>query len=133
MTPATRETRIFLALWRKAYTSGEPIVINAKSPSDAMRIRMALYNAIKPYRVEGVDDELRLAGEALAISTKANVVTIGPRVLRAYADDLAAQFGILEDDLITAQEREAKEVMEASLARLMEQQSDNPFYKNEER
>lgn len=133
MTPATRETRIFLALWRKAYTSGEPIVINAKSPSDAMRIRMALYNAIKPYRVEGVDDELRLAGEALAISTKANVVTIGPRVLRAYADDLAAQFGILEDDLITAQEREAKEVMEASLTRLMEAQGDNPFYKNEER
>lgn len=133
MTPATRETRIFLALWRKAYTSGEPIVINAKSPSDAMRIRMALYNAIKPYRVEGVDDELRLAGEALAISTKASVVTIGPRVLRAYADDLAEAFGLTDDDLITAQEREAKEVMEASLTRLMETQTANPFYKKEER
>jgi len=133
MTPATRETRIFLALWRKAYTSGEPIVINAKSPSDAMRIRMALYNAIKPYRVEGVDDELRLAGEALAISTKANVVTIGPRVLRAYADDLAEAFGLTEDDLITNEERETRERMNLALEKLMGQQNANPFYKSEER
>ena len=87
-----RETLTFLAIWRKALSLGT-LSFPLPTRSTALSTRMALYNAIKPYRgldrALSPDPELTRAVEELQVSIKDNVLTLEPRRLLTVANDLA--------------------------------------------
>lgn len=48
--PITNETEIMREMWRLAYSRKEGVTIPCPDKSSAMRLRFALYNAVKLYR-----------------------------------------------------------------------------------
>lgn len=141
MTTLSRETRIYLAIWRKAYqqkdTGLPPIVVKASSRSTLLSMVTAMYRAIKPYR-EGKlhDEELTRAAEAMVISApkagpgEPHVLTLKERKTLLDLEAELADLGISELDLLTPEER----LQQASLAEFLQPEvkpalrSDNPFF-----
>ncbi len=140
-TPLTREQRMFLAIWRKAYRDREkpePVAFRASSKSSALTIRSGMYRAIRPYR-QGIliDEELRQASEMFVVSVPVgkdpksiHTLTMKPRT---SLSDLEAEFlnlGLEEADLMLPEEA----ALNQGLAKLVDksnlgaQRPTNPFY-----
>lgn len=141
--PITRETRIYLALWRKAYRSpDETISITVSSYSTALTVRSGMYRAIRPYRFgEAFDSELQKAAEAYVVSVTKNPDPNTPHQLilkpRMSLSELEAELhnlGLDEDDLLLEEER----LMNKKLSEFLTPEDDkaptsatrgsNPFY-----
>ena len=65
MKDLSREKRIYLAIWRKAWRDQvETLTVNMPNKSLALTVRMSMYRTIKPYRTGDLfDDELRMAAD----------------------------------------------------------------------
>ena len=118
MTNMTRETRIYLAIWRKAWKEKDlglpPVVVKASSRSTLLSMVTAMYRAIKPYRDSkpGFEDsELSRAAEGFIISApkpapgQPHVFTMKERKTLLDLEAELAELGISEEDLMTAEER----------------------------
>lgn len=123
LKPISREYRIYLALWRKAYLTG-PFNVKVSSHSMALAMRQGLYRAISPYRVgTALDAELLAASEKyvtylLKLDDPKAEHTIEFRerkVLAEMESGLLAELGIMEDDLLLGDERSIND----SLRKLM--------------
>lgn len=99
----TRETRIFLALWRKAGRGETLPVFTLPTQSAAIAVRMAMYRAIKPYRLSD-DNELVEAAAKYTVNVKDNTVTIALKVSLALAEQLLIDLDIDETELMTPDE-----------------------------
>lgn len=116
----TREQKICLALWRKAFrekdqreeTGGVSVTFSTRST--AISFRSAMYRAIRPFRNETyMDTELKLAAEAFAITAKPFdqvtgtwVVEITPKYLITELESQLELLGITEEDLLSPEEKE---------------------------
>jgi hypothetical protein len=136
--PISRETRIYLALWRKAYRERDnpacpPVSITATNLSQAISMRQGMYRAIRPYRYgEAFDPELNSTADLFVVSMP-NVPSVDrgkPCKLtfkeRKNLDELEKQLmdlGLDAEDLLTSEEREAN----ASLQALMEPEAPKPL------
>lgn len=69
MKPLSREQRIYLAIWRKAFkTPDETVRFQIGDKSTALSTRMAMYRAIRPFRENiSSDHELFKAGEIFVL------------------------------------------------------------------
>lgn len=114
--PLSREYRIYLAIWRKAYrekdSGSEPVSITVSSHSTALTVRSGMYRAIRPYRTgEAFDDELRKASEAFVVSVhknpdplSAHQLILKPRLSLTELEAELANLGLDEADLILPEE-----------------------------
>jgi hypothetical protein len=134
MTTPTREARIYLAIWRKAYDQREdptasPIVINCSSPNMAIKHRLGLYRAIRPYR-EGklLDYALSKASESFVVTINGLEVSLQPRKTLLDLEASLADFGISEEELLLPEEREAAKSLESLLDGPALPRKTNPFY-----
>ncbi len=138
--PVSREYRIYLALWRKAYISGE-FAVKASSFQMALSMRQGMYRAIKPYRVgHATDDTLLKAAEKFVLfldrkkgqEDQPHEIVFRERKALSELERSFAELGIDEDDLLIGDEREAN----ASLQRLIEVQEhpeprSTPYFKRD--
>ena len=131
--PISREYRIYLALWRKALHSSEPITIKASNRNMAIAMRQGMYRAIRPFRQGNLNDrELQDAAEKFVVylDGKLPELTLKPRAALAELESAWEALGIDEEDLLLGDER----AMEGSLKRLLEEsqqpdpQRSTPFY-----
>lgn len=139
--PISREYRVYLAVWRKAYrdrdSGAPPISINASTYNLAVSMRQGMYRAIAPYRNgEAFDAELSQAAEQFVAflpkeptPTGLFQVVLKPRHTLNELELQLAELGIGESDLLTESEKMAN----ASLETLMDTPPsrvgrDNPFY-----
>ena len=125
MNPArTRETLIYLEIWRKAVQAPDRVLELPPLPAKttALSLRMLLYRAIKPYRPDNLnpptlDPDLRYAAENLQVAVEGCIVRISPRKTLAIVEGLLAGIGITEADIAATTTAPA----DSSLARIMEQ------------
>lgn len=140
--PISREARVYLALWRKAYNERDsnlpPVTINASTYAMAISMRQGMYRAIKPYR-SGLefDHELTQAAEVLVpmIPKEPNAsgqyqLIIKPRNTLTELEAQLAALGLSDDDLKLSEER----IAELALSQFIEQPTseltpENPFFK----
>lgn len=108
----TREQRILLALWRKAFRNPEErVAIVLSTKSLAISVRLNLYRAIRPFREELLfDDELRKAAEGYIASPRELPdgtweVSLLPRRTLTELDAQLIALGIAEDDLLLPEEK----------------------------
>lgn len=113
----SRELRICLAIWRKAYLERndnlEPVVINAANLNSAISIRQSMYRAMKPFRNgERFDEELRLAGDLFVCYLEKQEdpdarhrLILKPRNTLSALEADFENLGLNEDDLLLAEER----------------------------
>lgn len=112
-TPVSREYRIYLALWRKALKSPEPVRIRASCLSMAIAMRQGMYRAIRPFRVgQANDEELLQASEKFVVYLNKGELASDPHFLvlneRMALSELEMEFdllGIDEEDLLLGDER----------------------------
>lgn len=141
MSNMTRENRIYLAIWRKAWREKDlglpPVVVKASSRSTLLSMVTAMYRAIRPYR-EGKlhDTELQRAAEGFVISApkagpnQPHVFVLRERKTLLDLEAELADLGISEEDLMTAEERLQRD----SLAEFLQPEvkpalrSSNPFF-----
>lgn len=120
----SREYRIYLALWRKAYQqlksgSEELVTLKASSFNTALSMRQGLYRAIRPYRYEEqFDAELKAASEALVVAvpkTAAGPTTVQfkPRMTLSELEAELANFGLDEADLLLPDEKAVAKSLES--------------------
>ena len=144
--PVTRQTRIYLALWRKAYTdlqlSGpddfEPLTIFTAKQSLAVSHKTGLYAAIRPYREAGLDPILHAASEALVVKiltpeetgTELFQTSLCPRETFPSLDEALTRLGISDKDLLTPEEQEAERLVEKLVLKSEETEAPRatPFY-----
>lgn len=128
----TREQRIYMALWRKAYRDYQtnPLVIQCSSFKMAMRQRLGLYRVIKPYR-DGIkfDHELSEAAKVVVptISPKGEepiTLTFRPRRDLADLEALISDLDLSDEDFLTQQEKEINQ----ELLELAGPNRSTPFY-----
>jgi hypothetical protein len=129
--PITREYRIYLAMWRKAFLSDDPVVVKTSSRNMAIAMRQGMYRAIRPYRNgQQIDDQLQKASEKFVVYLNDDTLELRPRLTLAELDTLFDQIGIDEEDLLMPDERlvadELKEFLEERGVRPA-----TPFYKRE--
>lgn len=115
--PLSREFRIYLALWRKAYRdykanpSAQPLTIKASTFSTALSIRQGLYRAIRPFRYgDEHDEELLAAAEVLVVAaTKSSagpcVISFKPRTTLSELEAELVNLRLDEEDLQTPIEK----------------------------
>jgi hypothetical protein len=119
----SRENRIFLALWRKAIRK-EEVRLKCLSDNQAITTRLAMYRAIKPFRMDEFEDpELYDAANRLAIRIEGSDIIIVEKTSTITAEAAMLQFGLTEDDLLTPEERVAQSRMEEQLEKLIERDS----------
>lgn len=118
-----KELAVLQALWKKAASQDEPILIPHKTASDAKRRRFQLYNAVKQVKKNPqLDPALFAATEACSISF-ATETTLRLRK-RAPDDDLlavAAGLGIDVEAVAPAPKTKAELEAQESERRFMEQ------------
>lgn len=149
MPAISREHRIYLALWRKAYREDKAIEIKLSTFSEALTLRSAMYRAIKPF-IEGMnpDEELVAVREKFAISVlpQSNILTIRPKILLGKLEGMLEGLGVDERDLMTPEEIRALDALEefitpADAAKLgpndlpptkLPLAAPNPFFKRED-
>lgn len=138
--PISREYRIYLALWRKAYKSPEPVIIKASSFSMAVAMRQGMYRAIRPFRKgEATDNDLMKAAEKLVVylvkaedKSSPHFLEFRERKALSELEAAWADLGIDEEDLLLGDERSVSD----SLIKLMDKQdtpvtTNTPFYSRE--
>ena len=80
-------------IWRKAFRDGE-MIIDLPTPSDAMKLRFALYNAVRPVRQgKAVDEELLKAAESCLINIAGSVLTVQSKSLMPFMQAVTAALG----------------------------------------
>lgn len=139
--PISREYRVYLAIWRKAYHERdkglEPIAINASTYNLAISMRQGLYRAIKPYRYgEAFDPELQQAVELFVVFLPKEPTPSGfyqvilkPRHTLNELELQLAELGIDEGDLLTQEEQMANKSLETLMDQpLSRTEVSNPFY-----
>ena len=133
--PISREYRVYLALWRKAYLNpDEPVIVKCSSRNMAIAMRQGMYRAIRPFR-EGKlsDEELRKAAEKFVVFLKDDSFEIRPRIALQELEGMFDQIGLDEQDLLVGDERAALD----SLNKLLDGANVNiarkatPFYTRE--
>lgn len=112
--PISREYRIYLALWRKAFLNPTtPVIVHASTFSMAVAMRQGMYRAIRPFR-QGLmnDDQLRQAAEKYVVYLNKAGAKDEPHDLefreRVTLAELEMSFDILgidEEDLVVGDER----------------------------
>lgn len=130
--PISREYRIYLALWRKAFLNpATPLIIHASSFSMAVAMRQGMYRAIRPFR-QGLmnDDQLRQAADKYVVFLKKEDDKDKPHDLefrlRMALEELEQSFdifGIDEEDLMIGDERLALH----SLTKFLEDAPEKPL------
>lgn len=144
--PAEKETKIYLAIWRHAIRTNQPVEVKLKSHGQALSMRMAMYRAIKQYRESPlVDPELTKSAEIFAVSVEAGSSSLWLRERKSLgaAKDAMEQLGLGEDDLMTPGEQAIKQRIEAELGEVLHGEPEelaadplsapNPFYTQDER
>lgn len=104
---SSTETRLLTEIWKRAYSVGL-VRLNLTAKSDAMRLRMQLYNVAstnrkRQSRGEDFDNDLLQASAECAISIPADplggwILCIQHRVEANGLADIAAQLGISASD-----------------------------------
>ena len=129
--------RIYLAIWRKAQTSSEPVIITAPNFQLALTMRLEMYRAIRPYRHgQAFDEILRSAADSFVVAIEkgqdaksVHKIHLRPRLTLAALEAQLLDLGIDEDDLLLADER----TLQNSLGELMAHEPrTNPFYTRED-
>lgn len=112
-TPRERERAILQAIWRKAYTTREPVVITAKSENDAIRLRFQLNHTAALVKKLGVAGEIDLydAVEHCICRVQGNIVRVEYRDV-SRLEGFATAIGLTEEELETPGEREVREALE---------------------
>jgi hypothetical protein len=134
--PITKEHRIYLALWRKAYRDRDaaPLTIKCSTFRMAMHQRLGLYRVIRPYRIgELFDPELTAAVELLVptISPKeaAEVtITFRPRKSLSELEKSIETLGLSEEDFLTETEKSLHQELETLSSDFSPPQRSTPFY-----
>lgn len=132
----SREQRIYLALWRKAYRDRETsnLSITCSNFKMAMRQRLGLYRVIKPYRSgEAFDTELSAAAEALVPTiSKPGIepvtLTFRPRQDLSELESLVSELGLDPMDFLTSEEKIAQAEIDALVSDPSPRHEPNPFY-----
>lgn len=116
MKSLSKETRIYLAMWRKAIKSPDtPVQIELPNASVALTVRMAMYRAIRPFRNGSIHDpDLFTAAERLVLQVKKldsgrATLAIVPRSTLAAAEIAMLSLGLDDDDLKLFEEKLAEE------------------------
>ena len=130
--PISREYRIYLALWRKAFLNpDEPVKVKASGFSMAVAMRQGMYRAIRPFRNGQMNDkELQDAAEKYVIYLDKSSNTIEFRERKALAE-LEHNFdllGIDEEDLLLGDERTISTKLSAFLEEKPAEPVSTPFY-----
>ena len=139
--PISREYRVYLALWRKAYherdSGASPVAVNASTYNLAVSMRQGMYRAIAPYRRgEEFDVELQQAVEYFVAylpkePTPSGLfqVILKPRHTLGELEAQLANLGLDEADLLTETERMANKSIESLMDTPPSRvERDNPFY-----
>jgi hypothetical protein len=119
--PISREYRIYLAIWRKAFKerlSDRPeVTINASNRNLAIAMRQGMYRAIRPFR-NGImfDEELRQASELFVVFLTRNedagaptTLILRPRITLNELERDLVNLDLDEEDLLLTEERMAQE------------------------
>ena len=146
LKPITREYRIYLALWRKAFHSKEPVTFKASNFAMAVAIRQGMYRAIKPFRYGELNDlELKDAAERFVIyltktmdgkkhlKDQPHWIELKQRQTLKEMNRLFDELEIDEDDLFLGEEK----AISNKLKELMEKpkkvsKSKTPFYSRDD-
>lgn len=141
--PISREYRIYLAIWRKAFEQKdqpdkEPIKIQASTFSMAVSMRQGLYRAIRPFRAGlQFDEDLRQASELFVAylekgpDPKApHAVILRPRLALSELEADLARLGLDEEDLLLDSEKLELQDL-ANLIDPAPSPRSNPFYTRE--
>lgn len=116
----SRETRIHLALWRRALHD-DGLTITLQSYSQALSMRLAMYRALKPYRHnEFLDPELTEASNkyCIAVSKDSGILQIANRKSLLAAEAAMEQLGLCEADLYSPEEQAIQARMLSELDKL---------------
>lgn len=125
-----RQTRIYLAFWRKAFHEGE-LRLPMPSKGHAVSIRQALYRAIRPFRDEDAEEpsELTKIANTMTVGFSGNDLIIRRKITSEYAETLFSELELDESLLQTDDERQAVEKLKAALEKPQEpSKSSNPFF-----
>lgn len=136
--PVSREYRVYLALWRKAYkTPDQEVIIRCPDRRTAIAMRQGMYRAIKPFRhgeTSFIDEDLVKSADKFVVYL--NEETTPPQLELRERKSLAAlegiwdELGIDESDLLIGEERRLME----NFSKLVEEEapavptSATPFY-----
>ena len=136
MKDLSREKRIYLAIWRKAWREqGETLTVKMPNESLALTVRMSMYRTIKPYR-EGAlfDDELRMAADkyVLVVRKDPPAIVLTHRKSADAAELAFADLGLDEMDLMTEEEVAAMKAADSVAKSLGSGHQPNPFFTREE-
>ncbi len=136
----SREYRIYLALWRKALHSPEPVQIMTANFNMAVAMRQGMYRAIRPFRHGEMHDvELLQAADKFVVYLQrekdpdlAHFLVLKERIALAHLEGALDNLGIDEEDLLIGDER----VIAESINRIIEQEekpvaAPNKFYTRE--
>lgn len=116
--PISREHRIYLALWRKAYLEPEkPVKIKCRDRAMAIAMKQGMYRAIRPFREgKALDETLHKASEKYVIYCKPledpnaiHWLEVRERVALAALESVWDELGISEEDLLVGEERSIME------------------------
>lgn len=138
----SREYRIYLAIWRKAYLQpdGAPhISITCPNFHMAVSMRQGMYRAIRPFR-EGatIDEELRQSAEKFVVylvrnedKSKSHFLELRERKALAALELELQSLGIDEEDLKFGEERTLDQKLTELIERPEEGPRATPFYERE--
>lgn len=143
--PPSREYRIYLALWRKAWLQpdGAPEVsIKAPNLHMAVAIKQGMYRAIKPYRYgEQHDHELQKAVDKFVlylkrdedkIASNPHWIVLRERKALTILEIQWAELGLEDADLLVGDERTVNAKLDALIEKQEEPVRTTPFYEREE-
>lgn len=127
--PLDRTQRIFRALWLKAAASDEPLILNFKTTSQCLQMRLALYKFMKPRRNDANDPDLVAAGEkiAIAVAHEGKQVILKPKQELELAEMALLLADLEDDDLLDAADKSLMELSKLN-SEPAAQQSSTPFY-----
>lgn len=140
----SREYRIYLAIWRKAYRERDldtPLVtVNSANLSTALSLQSGMYKAVRPYRSgEAFDPELQAAAETFVVALPRHVDSSIPHAIvlkpRSTLTELEAELealGITEADLLDPEEQKAVESIQTLIEPEASKRPSNPFFTRED-
>lgn len=135
MKDLSREKRIYLAIWRKAWREQvEELVINMPNTSLALTVRMSMYRTIRPYRQGDLfDDGLRSAAERYVLIIRKNppAIILTHRKSADAAEQAFADLGLDEMDLMSGEELASLASAQTVAENLGGSHQANPFFKRE--
>lgn len=141
--PISKEYRIYLAIWRKAWLDKSEVRFKCSNRTMAIAIRQGMYRAIRPFR-NGLmnDDELKKACEKYVVymeptddpSEPCYLVMKERMTLHELEDMVTTFLGIDDEDLLLMDERTIHAKLEHLLS---DDEGDkpkkaNPFFTRED-